>query len=247
MKQQITHIEGLEGEYQDVEMVNDTPLGVTHIEFFPKSEQVFKDGKYEFKNFVWIKKVVNLGNLIIERRIRDAVEFDDNEKRWKIKELERGDDADGTPRSDIRRYASEWNAFARGSSLSIVGTPLEMIFRHDPTKVLAYKSKHVHTIEQLKSLTDSHIQELGLGAREDRELAVMYLDKIEKARPALEINNRFEQLEAQLAAKNREVSELTAKLTQLLQSHVDGLEKEAKKAPKKSKVKQQENLTEGEE
>lgn len=227
MLQETPHIEGFEGTYEDSQMINDVPLGTVLIKFSVKSEEMpaktFKEGHIVRENFVWIQKIMNLGNGILERRINDSVEYVDG--KWKVKKFAEGMQDETTPTSDIRRYSKEWNSFARGTSEIISGTPLEFLFKNDPSKVAAYKSFHIHTIEQLEACSDANLEQLGMGGRDDREKAGRYLEHIKETSKDVALNNKFEVLEAAISAKDKQIADLSAKLTEVLTSQIEGANK----------------------
>jgi uncharacterized coiled-coil protein SlyX len=210
MLQQVTHIEGLKS-FADIEMQNDTDPSATLITFEVREEEMpaltAQKGEVVRQNFVWIEKVINLGNLIIKRRINDSVEYDKVEHKWKVLKL-----YSPQSESDIMRYPNEWNAFARGTVDEVVGSPLSLLFKSDPAKVTTYKAKYISTIEQLAALTDANLEGLGLGGRSDRDAAQRYVSKIASQAPAREMNARLESLEAEIARKNKEMEALSAQL-----------------------------------
>jgi len=229
----VTHIEGLDSAYDDLEMMDDTPIGATRVKFFLKSEDMpalsEKEGRVVRHNFVWIEKIVNLGNLIIHRRCKDSVEYDSESGKWKVKKLASGME------SDIRQYSAEWNAFCRGASDDMVGTPLSFLFKNDPSKVELYKSKHVHSIEQLSHFTDAHIQECGIGGKQDVEMARYYLKKIQEQAPAIELHNKFEEKDREITLLRKQLQEQSALLTKLVEHQGQGGEPVARKSRAKAK------------
>lgn len=212
--EKITHIEGLDSSYENIELMNDAPLGVTKVKFFLKSEDMpflsEKEGRVIRKNFVWIEKIINLGNSIIQRRCKDIVEYNEENGRWVVRKLANGME------SDIQLYSNEWNAFARGAASDIIGTPLEFLFKNDPSKVEGYKAKHVHTIEQLSQFSDTHIQDVGFGTRQDVEIAKYYMKKIQEQAPAIELNNRFEEKDSEIRALKSQLSEALTMMNRIM-------------------------------
>jgi len=228
-------IEGLEEtHFEDIQMLDDARPGVTIVKFYVKSEEMpaksREAGRIVRENFIWIQKIMNLGNAILHRRVRDKIEWDDVAKKWKVKMLAQGKE------SDVRRYTNEWNAFARGANENSIGTPLQFLFKNDPARVDAYKAKYITTIEQLANLSASHLKEIGIGGEEDKKHAIYYLDKIEKQVPNLEINNKLEEKDRQIETLMNRVNDLTAKLTEVLEAQLKGEEKKVKKTkPTKAK------------
>jgi len=211
MLKEITHIEGLQ-HFEEVELVNDTDPTAVVTRFFLKQEEMpfltIQAGKTVRHNFIWIEKIVNLGNLIFQRRINDSVEYDKEANKWKINKLY-------SPQidSDIIKHPNEWNAFARGNIDQVIGTPLTFLFKTDPAKVTEYKAKYVSTVEQLANLTDTNLEGIGLGGKADRDAAKIYLGKIDIEAPILELSARLEELERKLARKESEIINLRGQIS----------------------------------
>lgn len=215
--EKITHIEGLDdGAYENVELFDDTNPTATLVSFSVESVEMVAETKEKKtrinRPFIFITKIMNLGNAVLHRRIRDEVVLDEATGKWKILSLVKGVNAsDGSPRSDIKRYPNEWNAFMRGVSYVDIGSPLEVLFKADPARVAFYKARHIHTIEQLSQLTESHIQDIGLGARGDVNRAKEYMAKVKEASDTSYFHNQLEVKDAQIDELTRALRELQAR------------------------------------
>jgi hypothetical protein len=73
------------------------------------------------------------------------------------------------------RFAKEYEAFKEGISAPLEGTPLSEWAMVSRSQVLELAHFHIHTLEQLAGVNDSHLQNLGMGARELREKAKVHL------------------------------------------------------------------------
>lgn len=222
-----SHIEGLE-YFEDVDSADDIDPTANLISFYVVSEEMpaltREAGRTISKNFVHIRKTINLGNLIVERRIRDTVEYDEKSNKWKILKLAK--------KSDIKQYPDEWNAFARSAVDNVIGTPLSVLFPNDPAKVDTYKYFSIKTVEQLSLLTDAHIQSLPLDARKDRQKAELFLKATEENAPSIAVQSKIEEKDRQIAFLTQTVESLKAEMTKFME-----LQSETKK-PKKSKAEQ---------
>lgn len=231
MLQQVTHIEGLDDAlYENIEMTNDTDPRETLVTFFVQSEEMpglsREAGRRIEKSFIWIRKIMNLGNAIMERRIRDKVEYDVETKKWKIKSL--------ATQSDIKQYPEHWNAFMRGVSYMDVGTPLEVLFKADPARINIYKAKYINTVEQLASCTESHIQDLGMGSRSDVVRAKEFLAKAEKVADSSYFNNQLEAKDREIEVLRRQLEDFGRKFDAYMSSQKDVVTEPPKKGrPKK--------------
>jgi hypothetical protein len=236
MLERVQHIEGLDA-HEDHELFDDTPPGANIIRFYVEQEEMpfltAQAGEVVRKNFVYVEAIVNLGNLHWQRRVRDKVEFDAVKGQWVIKKL-----APGT-KSDIRRWPNEWNAFMRGShDGQVIGAPLLLLFKNDPSRVAHYAASHIKTIESLAACTESHIQLLGMGAREDVSKAQSYLKRLEEQAPATEMKFLLEQKDQQIQSLQGQLTDLSGKLSQLIEAQG------AEKAKGRGKQKAQEEATE---
>lgn len=231
MLEKVTHIEGFEG-FQSTESPDDTNPGAMLVEFYVESEVMpylsEQAGQEVRRNFVRLKETINLGNLINDRRIRDEVEYVESERRWKVKKLH-------PSMSDIRKYPDYWNAFARDQKDIVIGTPLTLMFKHDPSLVERYKANHIYSIEQLAAVTDANCDQLFMGAKKNRDEARAYLRRIQETAPSIQINNRMDELESTISAKDRQIAELTSRLDEILRSQIAELEPKKKTAGRKPK------------
>lgn len=225
MLQKVTNIEGLDSHYEEVEMSNDTDPTANRIRFFVKAETMpfltAESNRLVKKNFVFIEKIVNLGNLITQRRIRDKVSFDESTQKWKIQTL--------GAKSDIKEFPAEWNAFYRGSADDLIGTPLEVLFKNDPAKCDMYSYHHIKTVEQLSQLSHTQIEQLGFGTKADVEKAQALIAATKEGAPAIELNYLIDEKNREIALLNERLSDLSLKLTEVLNHQMEGSRKEKSK------------------
>ena len=238
MLEKVTHIEGLDGHYESTDMPNDTDPTITQIRFTAKAEEMpfltAKEGRLVEKNYIWITKIFDLGKSELSRRVRDTVEYDEESKKWKIRKL--------VHNSDIKQYPEEWNAFMRGIQDQIIGTPLSVLFRGDPARLNMYKFRHIETVEQLSACGEGEIGGLGMGAREDVRRAQSYITRAKEQAPQLEMKHALDQKDQQIGALQSQLTDLSSKLTQLLEARND-VPKKPRGRPKK--VTLEEALEEG--
>lgn len=93
------------------------------------------------------------------------------------------------------RFPVEYKAFKEGVSVPLDGTPLSEWAMVSRSQVLELAHFHILTLEQLAGVNDSHLQNLGMGARELREKARLHLqvtkDGIEPLRRMVDENFRL--------------------------------------------------------
>jgi hypothetical protein len=222
MLEKITHIEGLSA-FENMELYDDTPPGAVQIRFFVKTEEMpflsAEKGEIVTKNFVHIEKVMDLGRSVLSRRIRDTVEWDKEAKAWKVKRL--------AVKSDIKTYPNQWNAFAKGMQEGdTIGIPLSLLFKSDPSRAAFYAARYITTVEQLAEINQSNVDQLGLGARGDQERAKIYLEKVKANSQGTELTLKLEEKDKQISSLQNQLTDLSAKLTELLERQGESEEEE---------------------
>jgi len=244
MLKQITNIEGLT-DFESVELQNDTDPSVPQITFWVKSEEMpaksAEAGRIVRENYVWIRKIINLGNSILERRIKDKVKFDPATQSWKVLQLVKGKTSDGIPLSDIARYPDAWNHFARSAKEEEIGTPIAILFKNDPARADTYKANYIRTVEQLSACSETHIQALGLGAREDVNAAKAYLARINQLAPSIALDAKLREKDDMISRLQAQLDDLSGKLTQVLSNQIEGdsapiVEKAKRGRPRKTET-----------
>jgi hypothetical protein len=76
-----------------------------------------------------------------------------------------------------KRFPRQYDAFKRQEQQVAQGTPLSELTFLSRGQVLNYKSHGLHTVEQLAALPDTGLEALGLGGRDLREKARLFLGK----------------------------------------------------------------------
>jgi hypothetical protein len=97
---------------------------------------------------------------------------------------------------DKRRFPFSWQQFQRGEDQSKRGTALTELFDPDTEIVPHYHAQNVFTLEDLTQVSDSNLQSLGAGARENRLRAKEYLDKVKDSARVKDLEARIAELEA---------------------------------------------------
>ncbi len=239
MQEQMLDIAGLE-EFTDHDLTlgNDTPPDAIIVwfdvvkEYMPAASEAA--GFRVYQNFVHRFFIKELGFSSGNRRIKDKVEYNVEQNCWKVKQLATAG------QSDIKKWVTEWNRFQKGNNGVIDGTPIEMIFKHDPTRADMFCRNQVATIERLAGLTDGDCQRGGMGWRDDRDRAKAYLAKIKEASVGIQANAKIQQLESDLADSIRKTAELESKLTAVLTQQIQAAESAGLRAPKAEAPKKRE-------
>lgn len=229
----LTHIEGLdEFTDHDLSLENDTPPDAIIVwfdvvkEYMPKLSE--NAGERVYKNFVHRYFIKELGFSSGNRRIKDVVVYDETKERWRVKKLA------GPGQSDIKKYPHEWNKFYNGNTGIVSGSPIEMLFKHDPSRADMYRRNHVDSIERLAGITEADCQRGGMGWLDDKKRAMSFLAKAKEAAGGIQNLARMQDLEARNTSLEAVVKDLTDKLDMVLrQSIEDRMPKAAQEVTKK--------------
>lgn len=115
-----------------------------------------------------------------------------------------------------QRWPKEYEAFKAGQEAPLEGTALADWPQLSRARVEELAYFHIRTVEQLAAVTDNHLQNLGMGARDERERARVFLDVAKNGTAALsKLVTRMEAAEAKAGALETALSEANARLAAL--------------------------------
>lgn len=134
---------------------------------------------------------------------------------------------------DVARFPRQWEAFKRGKAEGFEGAPLSLLFPDNPAIPENMKHSGVHTVEQLAGLSDTALQEIGMGARQWQVLARAYLAKAEGGKDFHAITARLDQLELK---KVEDAARIEALETALARATQDTPEKRGPGRPRKEEA-----------
>ncbi len=112
----------------------------------------------------------------------------------------------------VMRFRRQWQAYQDGRSEAPEGSPLSLLFLNNPEIVDNLKYFRVSTVEQLATLNDTQIQNIGIGGRQFHEAAKKYLAAAEKGKDFHALAKSVEQLQRDMAAKDAKIASLEAAL-----------------------------------
>jgi hypothetical protein len=112
---------------------------------------------------------------------------------------------------DPDRFPRQWAAFQRQQTDVHDGTPLEQWGPMSKSLALTYKGLNVHTVEQLASVHDGTLHNLGHGAREMRDKAIAWLKTSKDSAEGLRLATENQQLKDDIAILKEQVAELAKK------------------------------------
>lgn len=109
---------------------------------------------------------------------------------------------------DKQRFPQQWSAFQAKQQQKVDGTPLSVLFPHNPGAVKTLEFLNIQTIEQLRDIGTTQVQNLGLGGTQWQQMAQNYLAAADKGKG-------FHELQAKLDAKDSEIARLSDILSKL--------------------------------
>lgn len=118
---------------------------------------------------------------------------------------------DGSYPSFPERFPKQWQQFINKQEQTHSGTPLEMWGALTKSQVLELKCTKIHTIEQLGSLPDSVLQNVGMmDARVLRDKAKAYMENAENGAALSSAMQTIEQQRIDLESLKSQFAELAA-------------------------------------
>ncbi len=115
---------------------------------------------------------------------------------------------------DVARFPRQWAAFQAGQKQEITGTRLDMLFPESPAIVENLKAVGIFTVEQLATLPDTGLQNVGMGARQWQDKAKAYLESADKGKDFHGLSDKVDKLALQAKEKDDRIAALEAALSE---------------------------------
>lgn len=109
------------------------------------------------------------------------------------------------------RFPRQWAAYQQKTAAVQEGTPLEEWGPMSKSQALNYKGLNIHTVEQLASVPDSVLHNLGHGSRTIRDKAIAWLRSSKDSSETLRLASENQQLKDDIALLKEQVAELAQK------------------------------------
>ena len=117
--------------------------------------------------------------------------------------------------ADKRQFPREWQQFLTNAEQIGEGTPIEMLYPHQPSIAATLKGSGVHTIEKCASLSGVAIDQIGMGAQHWHNAAVKYIEVANKGVGASQLNKELQERDSQIRVLHQQVSMLKAEVDRL--------------------------------
>lgn len=115
---------------------------------------------------------------------------------------------------DRRRFRRHWDAFQDGRQALPEGTPLALLFPNNPEIIENLKHDKIFVVEQLAALSDTQIQNIGMGARAWQQKAAEFLMLSDNGKGFHVLQKQINQLTAQGTADKERIAALESALTE---------------------------------
>lgn len=117
---------------------------------------------------------------------------------------------------DARRFSRQYAAFKAGKADQQSGTPLTSLPFMSASKAEEYKFFHITTAEQLAATSDgSSAANSVMGFQGDKQKAAAYIQMAAGNAPVLQLQEKLEEKDSQIAAMQEQMNQMNAKLAEL--------------------------------
>lgn len=109
------------------------------------------------------------------------------------------EETNGVPPDNLR-WPVQYNAFKNQQVQPQEGTPLEHWAPLTKSQVMNFKAVNVHTVEHLANVSDQNLNNLGMGARKFRDMAIKFIEDAKKGASSLKAQKEIDDLKTQVEA-----------------------------------------------
>ncbi len=106
--------------------------------------------------------------------------------------------------NDKHRFRAQWDAYKEGKDQKVEGTPLSVLFPHNPEIIKTLEAVHISTVQQLANISDTATQNMMFGFNL-RDKAKQYLSVAQQG-------VQFHQFEQERENLQQQIKELTEKV-----------------------------------
>lgn len=113
---------------------------------------------------------------------------------------------------DPQRWPKQYEAFKAQQEQPLDGTPLTEWPPLSKSQVATLRAVNVHTVEALSQVSDTNLNNLGMGARELRDKALAYLAQAKDGAGFNQLQEENKNLKTQLEALQNQMAALSAQV-----------------------------------
>lgn len=232
-------VEGLDrSSDHDLSNVSDTPPNAINIWFDTDSvymAPVVSDAgelvrEERWETFVYFNFEYDMGFCAGRQRLKDKVRLNEQTGKWEIIKLAPGE------MSHIRRYPEQWNAFYEGLNFNEIGTPLDVLFPQDKSRIKHLNKLGIFTVERLAAISEGEASLGGMGVLDNKRRAESYLARMKESSHARETESYVKALETHKTQSDQKILELQEMVARLMADKETEDIPATKKRAKKSEV-----------
>lgn len=107
--------------------------------------------------------------------------------------------------SDPDRFPRQWAAFKNKTQVVVSGTPLTEWGAISKAQAMNFKTLNIHTVEDLAEVSDGNLQNLGMGARDLRDKAALYIKNSSDGSAVLRVQEENKELKAKIEYLEKQI------------------------------------------
>lgn len=134
---------------------------------------------------------------------------------------------------DKQRWPRQWQAYEAGEAFKVDGFPLEQWPEVDTAVVRDLNSKRIFTVDQLASVTDQNLSNIGLGARELVAKAKAFVQVRKDSSAVSKYAEQYELIKAENDLLKSQMSGLMSRLQAIEDAKGDDADKPRRGRPPK--------------
>lgn len=115
--------------------------------------------------------------------------------------------------NDKLRFPSQWKAFENQEKAVISGTPITEWGILTKSQALEFKAMNIHTVEQMAEISDTALEGLGLGAREYREKAKLFISKATDGAALMALQTKYDNLQKDFLSLQEQLKNINKEST----------------------------------
>lgn len=111
---------------------------------------------------------------------------------------------------DHIRFPRQWEAFKNKSHIPTTGTPITEWSPVSKSMAMNLKSLNIHTVEDLATVNDSHLHNIGMGARDLREKAKIFIESAKDSAVISQVQAENQEMRDKIAYLEKQISILAS-------------------------------------
>jgi hypothetical protein len=122
---------------------------------------------------------------------------------------------------DTKRWPQHWQSYLHNRTQIPEGTPIDLLFPNDPARSDALKSRGVYTIQQLANLSQTAMDNVGMGAQEYVNRAKKYIESANDGSQVLALLEEGKKKDLKISRLELDIQSLKDQLNQLIKDRAN--------------------------